>query len=216
MKNLPTFVCLFGFFSISKKKKKSSDRPIIFCTSAVFFLFCFVFCFCFCFCFCFVLFVCLFVFSFLFFSSYDLRNMENMGNTNIWKAWMLKLEFFFCFFDLEKKKAFTHTHEHKKKGGRKGKNPDRPTLNFFLRYGKQTYFFLCLADSCQEIHRSKTILVLQKLTMLLQAIFVLIYFMAHFIWNCLQIQILYLFLSCIYLFLFRCPPDFPPKTGLPK
>ena len=42
------------------------------------------------------------------------------------------------FFRFGKKEGF-HTHRQKKK---KKKTPDRQTLIFFLRYDKQTYFFM--------------------------------------------------------------------------
>ena len=91
------------FFSyVTKKKKKSSDRPIIFCTGAVF----------------------LFVFVFVFFLK-TWGTWTTWAYMNIWKAWMLKLEW-------GKKKAFTHT--------RTKKQLNRSTLIFFLRYKKKKIF----------------------------------------------------------------------------
>ena len=49
------------------------------------------------------------------------------------------------FFQFGKKKAFTHTDKEKKGKRTKQTNKqtnDPPTLIFFLRYGKQTYFFM--------------------------------------------------------------------------
>ena len=115
---------------------------VCFCLFVCFFCFVFLDCFClfcfvlFCFCcclflffvlFCFDFFLFLFSFCFVFRKTWIWKTWVNM---NVWKAWMLKLE---CFFDLGKKKSFTHTDKKK----------TRPTdPDFFLTLRQTNMFFM--------------------------------------------------------------------------
>ena len=113
----PADFCFCFFFSISKKKKKkkkrfsSSNRPIIFAPVLFFF---------------FGLFACFFLKTW--------GSWKTWVNMNTWKAWMLKLEYYFDF----EKRRLSHTRT-KKKGGKKN---DQPTLIFFICYSKQTFAFM--------------------------------------------------------------------------
>ena len=109
------------FFLISqKKKKKLPTDPLFFAT--VLFFFCF-------------LFVCLFV-CLLFLKTWGTWKIWVNNNTNIWKAWMLKLE---CFFDLEKEGFHTRTT---KKFKERKKKPWPTDPDFFLTLRQTKEFFL--------------------------------------------------------------------------